>query len=113
VSDLVNKLMFQIRTARLPEPRREHRFAKYFTPPRQWRFDLCWPEFMLAVEVEGGIFIQGRHGRGAGMMADMEKYNAATLGGWKVLRVAGHHITKGEALRWIETGLRQREGVKL
>ena len=101
MSALVDKLMFQIRAAKLPEPQREHRFAKYLTPPRQWRFDICWPERMLAVEVEGGIFVQGRHGRGAGMVADMEKYNVAMLNGWRLLRVSDRHINKGIALNWI------------
>jgi hypothetical protein len=37
----------QLRMAGLPDPVEEYRFA----PPRRWRFDLAWPERMLAVEV--------------------------------------------------------------
>ena len=105
MSALTDKLLFQIRAAKLPVPLLEHRFARDFNPPRMWRFDLCWPERMLAVEVEGGIFVQGRHGRGAGMVADMEKYNAAVLAGWRLLRVSDRHINKGTALAWIMAAL--------
>ena len=54
---------------------------------RKWRFDFAWPEQKVALEVEGGSWMAGRHSRGAGFNADMEKYNAAVLAGWKVLRV--------------------------
>ena len=101
---LEDALAFQIKAAKLPEPVREHVFAK----PRRWRFDFAWPSFKLAVEVEGAIFVGGRHNRALGMMADMEKYNAAALLGWKVLRVAGPHVKSGEALEWIEVALERR-----
>ena len=26
-----------------------------FSPPRRWRFDIAWPEHMLALEIEGGV----------------------------------------------------------
>lgn len=66
----------------LPCPHREHKFhAK-----RKWRFDYAWPEHRVALEVEGGIYSGGRHVRGRGYENDMEKYNAAALAGWKVLR---------------------------
>ena len=58
-----------------------------FHPERKWRFDFAWPEQKVALEVEGGSWMAGRHSRGAGFNADMEKYNAAVLAGWKVLRV--------------------------
>ncbi|MWO66465.1 hypothetical protein GQM96_24295, partial [Escherichia coli] len=71
-----------LRALKVLEPTREHRFA----PPRRWRFAFAWPAFMLAVEIEGGVWTNGRHTRGSGFVADCEKYNAATLAGWKVLR---------------------------
>jgi hypothetical protein len=70
--------------AGLPAPVREYRFA----PPRKWRFDWAWlPPIALALEVEGGVWTRGRHTRGAGFLKDCEKYNTATLLGWRVLRV--------------------------
>ena len=69
---------------------------------------MCWPDRMLAVEVEGGIWTRGRHSRGAGMIGDMNKYNEATLRGWRVLRVSGKHIDSGEALAIIEHAMNPR-----
>lgn len=80
---------------------REYRFA----PPRKWRFDFAWPDDLLAVECEGAIWTQGRHTRGSGYSADLEKYNQATLQGWRVLRYSLDMIESGQALREIETAL--------
>lgn len=57
-----------------------------FAPPRLWRFDFADPESMTAIEVDGGLFVGGRHSTGAGIVKDMEKLNHAVLRGWKVLR---------------------------
>jgi very-short-patch-repair endonuclease len=72
----------------IPEWVEEHRFDAV----RKWRFDFAWPSRMLAVEVEGGTHSGGRHTRGAGYAADCEKYNAATISGWRVLRFTGDHL---------------------
>ena len=66
---------------------------------------MCWPDQKLAVEVEGGVWTQGRHNRGKGFMADMDKYNQAALMGWRILRFSGDHISKGTALATIESAL--------
>jgi len=57
-----------------------------FHPTRKWRFDFANPELKIAVEQEGGVWIFGRHNRGKGFLSDLEKYNAATIMGWRVLR---------------------------
>jgi len=66
----------------LPQPVQEYRFH----PTRQWRLDMAWPESKVALEVEGGIWTRGRHARGAGMMADMDKYSWAAVMGWCLIR---------------------------
>ena len=73
---------FALLAADYPQPVREYRFH----PTRKWRFDFAWPEARIAVEVEGGTWERGRHTRGAGYAGDCAKYNAAVLGGWRVLR---------------------------
>jgi hypothetical protein len=86
--------VLQVKAAGLPAPIQEHRFA----PPRRWRFDYAWPEQMVALEVEGGAFTQGRHTRGAGYVKDMEKYNEAALRGWVVLRVTPKQLSRAVSL---------------
>ena len=51
---------------------------------KDWRFDLAIPSEMVAIEIEGGIHTKGRHTRGKGYAGDIDKYNAATVLGWKV-----------------------------
>ena len=76
----------------------EHRFH----PVRKWRLDFAWPDHKLALEVEGGVFIQGRHSRGAGMVKDMTKYGELAVMGWRLLRVTPKQIRNGEALTLVE-----------
>jgi hypothetical protein len=93
----------QLRMAGLPDPVEEFRFA----PPRRWRFDLAWPERKLAVEVEGGVWTGGRHTRPAGYLKDIEKYNEASILGWRLVRITPAMIKSGEALTLIERALTQ------
>lgn len=101
MSDLEDALVWQIRAAKLPAPVREHRFA----PPRRYRFDLCWPDRKLAVEVDGGSWVAGRHSRGAGFEKDCEKYCLAAVLGFRVLRVTGAMVDDGRALGWVQEAL--------
>ena len=61
---------------------REYRFH----PTRRWSFDFADPETKVAVEIDGGAFIGGRHTRGSGFVKDQEKLNTATSMGWRVFR---------------------------
>lgn len=116
MSHLEEALLIQIKAARLPLPEREYRFAALATGGigkgvrqrlkaerlQDWRFDFAWPELMLAVEVEGGGWTQGRHNRGEGFLADLKKYGAGQRLGWTIYRTAGELIKSGEALQTIE-----------
>lgn len=93
----------QLQIAGVAAPVAEHRFH----PVRRWRFDFAWPAALLALEIEGGVFIAGRHSRGAGYRADCEKHSAAAVLGWRVLRVTGDHIRNGQALQWVRQALGQ------
>lgn len=57
-----------------------------FCPGRRFRFDYAVPELWLAVEVDGGVWIWGRHNRPKTFQADLEKLNLATAMGWRVFR---------------------------
>lgn len=110
MSDLEEVLALQIRADGLPEPEREYRFAKDLEPPRLWRFDFAWPEVRLAVEVEGGVWANGRHTRPKGYAEDLKKYNTAVQLGWRVLRFESDWITFGGALKAIRRELGMEEG---
>lgn len=71
-----------------------------FHPSRKWRADFAFPESMLLIEVEGGTRKAGggRHQRAEGFEGDCEKYNAAQLLGYKVLRFTTDMITRRKAV---------------
>lgn len=93
-------LGWQMRSAGL-RPETEYRFH----PRRRWRADFAFPKQRLLIEFEGGIYTRGRHTRGKGYEKDMEKYNAATSLGYRVLRFSSKHVTSGYALKTIEEAL--------
>lgn len=102
--DYVAALLFQLKAVNPMQATlalREHVFA----PPRRFRFDAAWPLRMVAVEVDGGAFVQGRHSRGAGIRNDCVKFSEAAALGWRVLRVLPEHVESGEALGWLERAL--------
>ena len=76
-----------------PDPEREVMLFK----PRRWRYDFVWADQMVIVEMEGGVWSAGRHLRPSGFIADVEKYNAAAVGGWVLLRYTVDDITKRSA----------------
>ena len=94
----VNLLLLHIRAEKLPDPILEYKFH----PVRRWRFDMCWPEYHLAVEVDGGVWANMRHTRGSGFIKDQEKTNNAALLGWYVLRFHSGTIKSGEAIKMVK-----------
>lgn len=80
---------------------REHRFH----PKRRWRFDFADVRKMVAIEVEGGTWSNGRHVRGAGYESDCVKYNEAALMGWKVIRVTSTMVRDGRAIDFIKRSI--------
>jgi very-short-patch-repair endonuclease len=63
-----------------------------FHPTRKWRADFAHLDSRTLIEIEGGIFTNGRHTRGAGYAADLEKYLEATLAGWRVVRLGPREL---------------------
>jgi len=72
-----------------------------FHPARKWKFDFALPDKKLAIEVEGGTWIGGSHNRGERYEQDCEKYNAAAVMGWRVLRYTTSMVQRGEAIAQI------------
>lgn len=87
-----------------------------FCPDRRWRFDYAIPAYKIALEVEGGTYKRreyiaadgmivtttgGRHNSSRGFLGDMEKYNTATVLGWRILRTIPDKLLSGETLDMI------------
>lgn len=73
-----------------PEWREQYQFH----PDRKWRFDFAWPHRLIAFEMEGAIWMRGGggHSHPLGIEKDIEKYNAAALRGWAVIRITDKMI---------------------
>ena len=72
-----------------PDLEREYRFHH----ERRWRSDFAHVGARVLIEIEGGIWVNGRHNRAAGFNADLEKYLEAGLLGWRVFRLGPDQIT--------------------
>lgn len=68
----------------------EHRFHA----TRKWRMDFAQLDHKIYIEIQGGIFVQGRHSRGAGMLKDFEKFNHAVLDGWRLILTTPQDFSK-------------------
>lgn len=88
----------------------------HFTPTRKWRFDFVisdgkafelkdWFDRVIALEVEGGAWTNGRHTRGSGFVKDLEKYNEAAALGWRILRVTPDQLCMQETVDLIKRAL--------
>lgn len=84
----------------LPPPTPEYEFH----PVRKWAVDFCFEGF-VCLEVEGGIWTQGRHTRGKGFLADIEKYNELALLGFMLLRCTPAEMKSGAACALVKRGL--------
>ena len=73
-----------------------------FHPTRRWRFDFAIPELKIGIECEGGIWVNGAHNRGKHFESDAEKYNAAMVEGWDVVRFSIGMIKSGNAIDTIK-----------
>jgi hypothetical protein len=78
----------------LPLPEAEYRFAS----KRRWRFDFCWLNRLIALEVQGGLFNAGRHTRGAALLKEHEKLNYAAMLGYRVIFTTPQTLKSRETL---------------
>jgi hypothetical protein len=61
---------------------------------RRWRFDMTIPELKIAIEYEGINSKKSRHTSAVGYTGDTEKYNEATIQGWRILRYTAINIDR-------------------
>ena len=91
----------QIADAACTHHQAEYEEEYMFLKGRRFRFDFAWPQHMIAVEIEGGTFVQGRHTTGVGFAKDCEKYNLATLEGWRVYRFTTQMVKDRTAIKFM------------
>lgn len=79
-----------------------------FDEKRKFRFDYALPDYRLAIEIDGGIWIEGggRHNRASGWKADQEKLNLAVTQGWRILHFTPQQQYSGYALDTIRDAMR-------
>lgn len=85
----------------LPQPEAEVRFH----PVRKHRLDYAWPAAKLGLEVEGGVWTGGKHGRGSGIVKDMEKANLLAVAGWRLLRVTPSQLVTPDTVGLVRLAL--------
>lgn len=123
MSHLESLLENQFKLCKLTGYQREYRFAMEHVGGgkgirdrlkdaglKDWRFDFVFLDKKLAVEVEGGIYVNGRHNRGKGFEEDLKKYHEAMKLGFDVYRVGEKLIKSGEAVQMVEYILRGKHG---
>jgi len=103
-SALEDIFAFQLDSAGLTGYIREYQAI----PGRRFRFDFAFiqPEHRLLIEVQGGVWNGGAHGRPTGITRDMDKLNQAQIYGWKVLQFDTKMVKSGAALEVVEKVLR-------
>ncbi len=99
-------LIIQCKIHGLPKPVLEYKFM----PDRKFRADYAWPEYKLAVEVEGGIYKMGWHQSISIMLLNMEKYNYYSILGWSLLRFTPGMVNSGEAIEIIKLWFEKQGG---
>lgn len=104
-SKLEDELSQQLKLLKVKKPVREYRFSN----TRRFRFDFAWPQEKVACEVQGGIWVGGRHNRGKGYENDCDKLNLCQLDGWLLLYVTTTHIARGDAAELIRKALKVRK----
>lgn len=96
-------LATRIKQMGLPAPQRQYQFH----PDRKWAFDFAWPSLMLAVEVDGGTYMDGEgyHSSGQYLARQYERDNEATLMGWRILRFDTKQVTSDDAMGVLERAI--------
>ena len=59
---------------------------EYRIGERRYLWDYAVPRLRVVIEIQGGIWSRGSHGRGSGITRDMGKINYATTHGWRTLQ---------------------------
>ena len=84
---------------------REYRFHE----KRMWRFDYAIPALRIAIEIDGGVWTNGRHNRASGYLGDLDKFNEAAAHGWLVLKFTPQNQMRTATLSLIRRAMAARQ----
>ncbi len=96
----------KLKLAGLPIPKHEYLFAKEIGRKELFRADYAWPNHKVALEVDGGVWTQGRHTRGSGYVKDIEKRNLYALAGYRLIVCVPTTLCSKETIQLIKDVLK-------
>lgn len=82
-----------------------------FFPGRRFRFDYANHSAKAAIELDGGVFVRGRHSGGMGQVKDAEKGRLAAYSGWNVIHFTCRCLTLEnvrQAVEWFWKRIKER-----
>lgn len=88
----------------LPEPEAE----VMLIPGRRFRWDWILRNEKIGIEIQGGLWSGGAHGRGWGIKRDMEKSNLAASLGWLTLSFEPKSFLTVESMDLIRKAIESR-----
>mgnify|MGYP001593036717 FL=1 len=74
-------------------------------PGRKFRLDYAWVPQKVGLEVQGGVWSGGKHGRGSGIVRDHEKANLLAVNGWRCLYVQPRQLLNLDTIRLVRSAL--------
>ena len=101
--DYKAEFLSQLRLCGINLPVMEHRFH----PSRRWRFDFAYPDKKLAIEYQGGVYMnKSGHSNVSGMERDCLKFSSAAALGWRVMPINAGMVRRGEAVQLVAEALK-------
>jgi len=112
MSRLEDCFIFHANAMKLPHYEREYRFAAHHVglgkgirqrlkdaDMQDWRYDFFFPDSKLAVEINGGNWVQGRHTRADALQSEYRKEYASDVCGHVLIKFDGEMVKSGEAIQ--------------
>lgn len=85
---------------------------KFALPERQWRSDVAWVDQKVALEIDGGTWVSGRHNRPSTSLNEMDKNNGYASRGWLVFHAPWAWVKDVDFAGQIITALWRRQALR-
>lgn len=96
----------KLKLAGLPIPKHEYLFTREIGLKTLHRSDYAWPEYKVALEVEGGIWSNGGHVRGSGKTRDIAKMNLYARAEYRIIYCVPDTLCSKETIQLIKDVLK-------